>query len=89
MAVHRRGIHGTYGVITGDGSNTYGYDGIPNMVCSNCLDSIKSVYYWYDATNSRVARDTGAELTYEFTNARGQLLLEYTPSLNDKTVEHI
>ena len=84
--------YGTYGVITGDGSNTYGYDGIPNMVCSNCLAG-NAVYFWYDGTNTRVARETGIgaanELTYEFTNARGQLLLEYTPSLSERTVEHI
>jgi hypothetical protein len=35
------------------------------------------------------AEPTSTATTYEFHSARGQLLLEYTPSENEQTTEHI
>lgn len=82
--------YGAYGAVTGDGSNVYEYDSVPNMMCTNCLGDFP-VYFRYDGTNTRTSRDNAmfVQPTYEFTNARGQLLLEYSPANNDLTIEHI
>ncbi len=80
--------YGTYANVVNDGSNTYQYNGVPNLTCVNCADTAKKIEYSYDGTNMRVARKQSGVTTYEFHNARGQLLLEYTPSAADKTIEH-
>jgi hypothetical protein len=81
--------YGNYASITGDGANTYTYNSVPNLTCANCADTAKKVEYFYDGTNTRVSTKKGGVTTYEFHDAKGSLLLEYTPSDNDKTVEHI
>ena len=81
--------YGDYASITNDGNNAYNYDGVPNLTCVNCIDVAKKVAYAYDGTNTRVSRVKGGVTTYEFFDAKGNLLLEYTPTDNDKTVEHI
>ena len=86
-----------YGNIAGDGANTYQYDGVPNLVCANCSTANQKIEYGYDGTNMRVIKKqtngpgatTPTTTTYEFYAASGQLLLEYTPSENNQTVEHI
>jgi RHS repeat-associated protein len=98
--------YGNYGTIVSDGAagnvntNTYQYDGVPNLTCVNCADTNKKIEYVYDGNHSRVAvkknsvNPNGSSTplttaTYEFHSARGQLLLEYTPSENEQTTEHI
>jgi YD repeat-containing protein len=80
--------YGIYANVVNDGSNTYQYNGVPNLTCVNCADTAKKIEYFYDGTNMRVAKRQNSVITYEFHNALGQLLMEYTPSTNDKTVEH-
>jgi YD repeat-containing protein len=81
--------YGDYASISSDGANTYTYNGVPNLTCVNCADPVKKIEYRYDGTNMRTAKEQNDVTTYEFHNARGQLLLEYTPTSNDRTVEHI
>jgi RHS repeat-associated protein len=47
------------------------------------------IEYRYDGTNTRVASKKGGVTTYEFHDAKGHLLLEYTPTQSEQTVEHI
>ena len=81
--------YGNYASIAGDGSNTYTYDGVPNLTCINCTDPNNKIEYRYDGTNTRVATKRGGVTTYEFHDAKGHLLLEYTPTQSEQTVEHI
>ena len=78
-----------YSNITGDGDNTYAYDGVPNLACVNCADTAKKIEYSYDGTNTRISRKQASVTTYEFYSAKGHLLLEYTPTDSDQTVEHL
>jgi RHS repeat-associated protein len=81
-------------------TNTYQYDGVPNLTCINCADATKKIEHVYDGNHTRVAVKKNSlnpngsstpltSTTYEFHSARGQLLLEYTPSENEQTTEHI
>jgi RHS repeat-associated protein len=95
--------YGNYGTIVSDGAagalntNTYQYDGVPNLTCINCADATKKIEHVYDGNHTRVAvkknsvsaSGSSTATTYEFHSARGQLLLEYTPSENEQTTEHI
>ncbi|MGL5004961.1 MAG: Ig-like domain repeat protein, partial [Casimicrobium sp.] len=83
--------YGDYASVSGDGANTYQYNGVPNLTCVNCADPVKKLEYRYDGTNMRTARKpaSSGNTTYEFHNAKGLLLLEYTPSEAERTIEHI
>jgi YD repeat-containing protein len=81
--------YGNHATITNDGSNTYQYNGVPNLTCVNCADTAKKIDYAYDGTHMRTKKVQSGVTTYEFHNAMGQLLLEYSPSADDRTVEHI
>jgi YD repeat-containing protein len=80
--------YGNYGEITSDGSNAYTYDQVPNLKSVNSTDAAEKLEYKYDGLNNRVSRTKAGVPTYEFYSSRGQLLLEYTPSAAEKTVEH-
>jgi RHS repeat-associated protein len=79
----------SYSNIATDGANTYSYDGVPNLTCVNCATAATKIEYRYDGTNTRAARKQGGVTTYEFHDAKGHLLLEYTPTQSEQTVEHI
>jgi YD repeat-containing protein len=81
--------YGNYASISNDGGNAYTYDGVPNLTCVNCADTAKKIEYRYDGTNMRTAKKQNGVTTYEFHTAMGQLLLEYAPTSDDRTVEHI
>jgi RHS repeat-associated protein len=78
-----------YGNVIGDGTNTFDYDDAPNLICSNCSDPGFKTEYFYDGNNSRAAVKRNGITTYEFHDAAGRLLLEYTPSDDNQTTEHI
>lgn len=79
----------SYGDIVAAGSKSYGYDGVPNMICANCNDPSTSVIYQYDGLNQRVSAQKNGVKTYEFYGSNGNLLMEHTPSLSNRIVEYI
>jgi RHS repeat-associated protein len=78
-----------YGNVIGDGTNTFAYDDAPNLVCSNCADAGFKTEYLYDGNNSRIALKKNNLTTYEFHDGAGRLLMEFTPSDDNQTTEHI
>jgi RHS repeat-associated protein len=78
-----------YGNIINDGTNTFDYDDAPNLTCSNCSDPAFKTEYFYDGNNSRTALRKNGLITYEFHDSAGRLLMEFTPSDDNQTTEHI
>jgi YD repeat-containing protein len=77
-----------YGNMTFGNGATYNYDGVPNMICANCATASR-VDYRYDGLGNRVTVKKGTITTYEFTSSKGDLLVEYTPSVDNKLIEYI
>lgn len=77
-----------YGNVTTAGSRAYGYDGAPNMTCANCTDPMAEQYQ-YDGLNRRVSTIKFGVKTYEFYDFNGHLLVELTPSVSNRLVEHL
>ncbi|WP_371316809.1 RHS repeat protein [Pseudomonas gingeri] len=73
--------NGTYGydayanVISGPGS-TYSYNGVPNLVCVNCLNALSKVEYSYDGLNQRSAVTKAGGKSYEMYDSSGKQLIE-------------
>ncbi len=75
------------GNVLSNGSQSFSYDYAPNLRCSNCSGASR-VDYAYDALNQRVWSNRAGVKTYEFFDARGSLVVEYTPATG-KLVEYI
>lgn len=73
-----------YGNITSDQANSFVYDGVPNLRCANC-NGVNEVRYAYDGTNQRSSVTKSGGITYEMYDAKGRLLIEFTPSTNKLT----
>lgn len=78
-----------YGDITSAGTNTYAYDGVPNLTCVNCTESANKIQYQYEGLNQRVSVTKGGVKTYEVYGSNGNLLLEYTPAPAARVTEYI
>ena len=71
------------------GFDQYTYNEASQLTCINCTVPAKKIEYRYDGQGQRVAVTKAGVTTYEIYSAAGKLLLEFTPSLNNKMVEHI
>lgn len=71
------------------GFDQYTYNEASQLNCINCSAPAKKIEYRYDGQGQRVAVTKAGVTTYEIYSAAGKLLLEFTPSLNNKMVEHI
>ncbi|MBJ7309096.1 sugar-binding protein [Rugamonas sp. CCM 8940] len=69
--------------------STFTYDGAPNLRCVNCSDSTRKIEYAYDGRNRRIAVTKAGIKTYEMYSAQGNLMVEYTPSQQNRLVEYI
>ncbi|MFC3377362.1 hypothetical protein ACFOLJ_16055 [Rugamonas sp. CCM 8940] len=78
-----------YGNITTTRGSTFTYDGAPNLRCVNCSDSTRKIEYAYDGRNRRIAVTKAGIKTYEMYSAQGNLMVEYTPSQQNRLVEYI
>jgi len=79
-----------YGDIATDGTNAYSYDNAPNLVgVNNTATGAAVVGYMYDGTQKRVKTTKNGVVTYEFYDASGSLLAEFTPGAPNKLVENI
>lgn len=70
------------GNVTSDSTNTYTYNGVPNLVCVNCNDLNRKIQYAYDGVNNRIAVTKGGVKTYEIRDAKNNILIEFTPQTN-------
>lgn len=77
----------SYGNMTSDGTNTFVYDGVPNLRCANCSAGSR-VDYTYDAMNRRNSATTFGVRNFEITGSSGNLLVEYAPSAGNRLVEY-
>lgn len=76
------------GNITSGAGNTYTYDGVPNLRCINCANAATKIEYAYDGGNQRAMVTKAGVKTYEMYGAKGQQLIEFTPSQSNKLVEY-
>jgi len=79
----------SYGNALGNGTSSFSYNGVPNLVCVNCASGVNKIQYTYDANNSRVTTLIGGIKTYEISDQKGNQLIEFTPSQSNKLVEYI
>ncbi|MCX7069372.1 MAG: DUF6531 domain-containing protein [Gammaproteobacteria bacterium] len=78
-----------YGNVISDSSFTYQYDSTPNLICVNCANAGARIQYGYDPVGRRIFSMASGVKTYEFFDSNGSLLLEFSPSQSNKTVENI
>lgn len=68
---------------------TFIFDAASNLVCENCWDDNTNLQHYYDGLKYRYKTYNGEHVNYEFHNANGLLLLDYSPTQGNKTVEYI
>ncbi|MDG4556292.1 MAG: hypothetical protein P9F19_02675 [Candidatus Contendobacter sp.] len=80
------------GNIVADARRVYAYDGVPNLRCVSasapCGGAARKTEYAYDGLNRRVWVNRLGVKTYEFHDAGGNLLTEFTPGQGNRRVEY-
>jgi uncharacterized repeat protein (TIGR02543 family) len=80
------------GNIVADSRRVYEYDGVPNLRCASasapCGGAARKTEYAYDGLNRRVWVNRLGVKTYEFHDASGNLLTEFTPDQGHRRVEY-
>ncbi|WP_271008959.1 hypothetical protein [Paucibacter sp. B51] len=79
----------SHGNIVSGSGNTYTYDGVPNLRCVNCASPGLSIAYGYDASNRRSSVQKAGVKRYEMYDAKGNQLIEFSPSQANRLVEYI
>ncbi len=72
-----------HGNVTGNGTNTFAYDDVPNMRCAKC-GLAGEIDYDYDGANMRVRSAKAGIPTFYVYGMSGSLLWEQTPGVNLK-----
>lgn len=78
-----------YGNVSASANSTYVYDGVPNLRCIDCNNSLTKTEYDYDALNHRFFVKQKGVPSYEIYDPSGKLLSELTIGQPNKLTEYI